>query len=203
MTIPRRLRTIPRTRATRRTHPRARRAFTLIEASLTTVIVGTGVLAIVAAQQGYHRLNNQAVNQGSAQLLANEIRELTLTLPLTDPQYGITLGGGVEPGEDQADIRTYDDLDDFAGPVSGGLGQGVTFRPPVNALKETIPDLGDRWSQFVIVENKAEDYINDPFTSYPLGSTDAVRVSVQVRQHDDENDPTGRVVYEMSWVVNQ
>ncbi|MEM7680664.1 MAG: hypothetical protein AAF288_01775 [Planctomycetota bacterium] len=196
-----RLRPIPAKPA--RQNRRPRRGFTLIEASLTTIIVGTGVLAIVSAQQGYHRLNGKAVKQGSAQLLANEIRELTLTLPMSDPQYGMTLGGGLEPGETITDIRTYDDLDDFAGVITGGVGNGVTFRPPVNALRETIPDLGDRWSQTVIVENKPEDFVNDPFNVLPMGSTDAVRVAVQVRLHDGASDATGVVMYEMSWVVSE
>ena len=56
--------------------------FTLIEAALTTVIIGTGVLAIVGAQQAYHQKNAWAQRTGTAMLLANEIREMTMPLPI-------------------------------------------------------------------------------------------------------------------------
>ena len=73
-------------------HPRRQRGFTLIEASLTTVIIGTGVLAILAAQQAYHRKNDWAQRTGTAVLLANEIRELTLPMPQHDPFNPTVMG---------------------------------------------------------------------------------------------------------------
>ena len=43
----------------------ANRGFTLIEAALTTAIVGTGVLSIMAAQQAYLRKNDWAQRAGT------------------------------------------------------------------------------------------------------------------------------------------
>ena len=60
-----------------------------MEAALTTVIVGTGVLAIVSAQQAYHQKNDWAQRTATGLLLANELRELTLTLPQHDPFTGV------------------------------------------------------------------------------------------------------------------
>ena len=79
--------------------------FTLIEASLTTIIVGTGVLAILAAQQAFHKKNDWAQRSGTAMLLANELREFTLSLPQHDPITGDT-NMGPELGEnDVTSIR--------------------------------------------------------------------------------------------------
>ena len=46
-----------RPRRRRRPVPRTRSGFTLIETALATVIVGLGVIAIIAAQQAFHQQN--------------------------------------------------------------------------------------------------------------------------------------------------
>lgn len=172
------------------------RGFTLIEAALATVIIGTGVLAILAAQQAYHRKNDWAQRTGTAMLLANEIRELTLTLPQHDPITG-TANMGPEAGET---IASYDDLDDFAGPVTGGVGAGVTFNPPINALRQTIPDL-EGWSQVVKVENVLPDNISSTFTQN-LGTTDLMRVTVTVTYKSPQSDEA-MTVTTLTWMVGE
>ena len=139
---------------------RAAAGFTLIEAALTTVIVGTGVLSIMAAQQAYHRQNDWAQRTGTAILLANELRELTLSLPLNDPISG-PANMGPEAGE--ASVGDYNDLDDFSGLVAGGFGAGTTFDPPINALRQVIPNMNG-WSQRVLVENVLSSFVSATFT---------------------------------------
>ena len=190
----RRLDPRPQTLAPRRRQRRRAGGFTLIEASLTTVIVGTGVLAIVAAQQAYHMKNNWAGRTTTGMLLANEIRELTLNLPLHDP---ITGEANYGPELDESSVVAYDDLDDFAGTVSAGVGTGTTFNPPINALKLEIPDL-DRWSQVVTVENVLPDYIDAAF-SQPMGSTNVMRVNVAVLYTDSSG--AQETITELTWVV--
>jgi hypothetical protein len=167
----------------------------LIEAALTTVIVGTGVLAIVASQQAYHKKNDWAQRTGTALLLANEIRELTLMLPLHDPLSGdVTLGAE----SNEPDIEDYDDLDDFAGVVNAGIGAGLTLDPPINALKQEVADMTG-WSQFVEVEGVLADNIGSSITS-PIGSTEMVRVTVTVRyQSPQANSPL--TITQLAWVV--
>ncbi|XAM01199.1 hypothetical protein OT109_07380 [Phycisphaeraceae bacterium D3-23] len=180
-------------------HPpsRGRRAagFTLIEAALTTVIVGTGVLAIISAQQAYHMKNNWATRTTTAMLLANEMRELTLGLPLHDPITGETSYG---PEADEASVVAFDDLDDFAGVVTSGAGAGTEFSPPINALRGEIDDL-DGWTQRVTVESVLPDYIDAAF-SQPMGSTDVMRVTVDVFYQ-----PPAKAVREpitrLTWIV--
>lgn len=171
--------------------------FTLIEASLTTVIIGTGVLAILAAQQAYHMKNNWATRTSTAMLLANELRERTISLPLHDPITGATTLG---PESDETVALAYDDLDDFAGSVTSGVGSGTTFSPPINALGLPLSDL-DRWKQTIKVERVPEDYID---TTYPLpldtGDSPMFRVTVTVLYTDPAtgNDETAT---QLTWVV--
>lgn len=177
--------------------PRAA-GFTLIEAALTTVIIGTGVLAIVAEQQAYVQKNNWSQRTATGVLLANELRELTLSLPASDPLTG-QANFGPETGENS--VADFDDLDDFAGEVdANGIGAGTTFDPPVNALRQEIPDMGN-WSQFIEVANVLPDNISSTFTQ-PLGTTDLIRVTVTMRfQSPQDNQPT--TITTLSWVVGQ
>ena len=144
-----------RNRRTSRNH-----GFTLIESALTTVIVATGVMAMMAAQQAYLRKNDWAQRTGTAVLLANELREATLDMPLNDPFEPGNMGP--ETGEGRAVVGgvgqyTFDDVDDFAGVVDPtGFGAGTVFDPPLNALLEEIDGI-DGWSQLIMVENVLED----------------------------------------------
>jgi len=182
----------------RRRHGNRRAAgFTLIEASLTTVIIGTGVLAILAAQQAYHMKNNWATRSSTAMLLANELRERTLSLPLHDP---ITGSANLGPESDETSALAFDDLDDFAGTVSAGVGSGTTFNPPINALGLPLSDL-DRWKQTIKVERVPEDYID---TTYPLpldtGDSSMFRVTVTVL-YNDPSTGTDETATELTWIV--
>lgn len=179
-------------------HPARRRAggFTLIEAALTTVIIGTGVLSILAAQQAYHIKNDWAQRTGTAMLLANELRELTLTLPMNDPFTG---AANLGPEADELDVADYDDLDDFAGPVVGGVGTGLTFNPPINALRLPIANLNG-WSQQIQVENVPQG--NIALVGTPLlGSTNLMRVTVTVNYQPPNSAQSTATV--LTWVVGR
>ncbi len=131
-----------------RARPRRRAGFTLIEAALTTVIVGVGVLAMVAAQQAFHQKNAWSMNSSTAVALANHIREATWDLPQHDPVTGcFNWGPEVTPGG-EVSVEFYDDVDDFDGPD----GTGLEFHPPINSRREEIPSL-DNWFQTVFVKH--------------------------------------------------
>ncbi len=196
-------------------HRLSRRAggFTLIEAALATVIIGTGVLSIVAAQQAYHRKNDWAQRTGTAMLLANEIRELSLSMPVHDPITGST-NLGPESNEIVAgspDVSLFDDLDDFAGTVDAtGKGTGMTISPPINALRQPVADMA-RWSQRIMVERVWEDYINAPsgptlpaldtLIDAGLGKRTVVRMTVDILYNDPVNGQ--KQVTSLSWIVTQ
>lgn len=172
--------------------------FTLIEAALTTVIVGTGVLAIVAAQQAYHQKNQWAQRTGTAMLLANEIRELTMPMPMTDPITGTNFIGP-EPGE--ANVNDYDDLDDFAGvPDLAGAYPGLTFDPPIDAMRRQIPDMPG-WSQKIEVKSVWESDIAST-VPIPLGTTPMLRMTVDV-MYQGPNDAAPNTITQLTWVIGE
>ncbi len=126
--------------------------FTLIEAALTTVIIGTGVLAIVAAQQAYHIKNQWAQRSSLGLMLCSEIRELMLTMPLRDPQIGVE---DLNRDKSGLAVTDYDDVLDFAGPLTDNRADpdGRTFSPPINALRQELDDDAMAgWAQHVLIE---------------------------------------------------
>ncbi|WP_432799136.1 type IV pilus modification PilV family protein [Poriferisphaera sp. WC338] len=184
--------------------------FTLIEAALTTVIIGTGVLAIVGAQQAYHQKNDWATRTGTAMLLANEIREMTLNLPLNDPITGASNIGvesnemkTLDDGSKVPDIKRLDDLDDFAGTLVGGTTEysGITLSPPVNALREEVTDMKN-WTQVVTIYEVPAVYLATEVKQPLTGDSEVIRVNVDV-YYTEPNETVGDLVTNLTWVVTR
>ena len=174
-----------------------RPAFTLIETALATIIVGVGVLAIVSAQQAYHIKNDWSLKTGTAQQLAKEIQERLVGLPHHDPN--VSNSYGLDPGETAGNLVDYDDLDDFAGPVSAGYGDGLEFSPPIAADGTPIPEL-DQWTQRIEVVKVFPDHISMD-AALPLSDpSPMMRATVEV-YYQGPNDPDRRLMTTLSWVV--
>ena len=182
------------TRTTPRT--RSRRGFTLIEAALATVIIGVGVLAMVAAQQAFHQKNSWSTHASTATWLANELREMTMNLPKHDPVMG-TAFWGPEPGENS--VEDFNDLDDFDGPdgtgliFSADLGNG-----PINARRQIIPNMPG-WSQTIRVFNVDPRDIAAPPDPDLRGQTAMVRVEVVVH-YRSPGDLDPQEMIRVSWI---
>ncbi|MBG83855.1 MAG: hypothetical protein CMJ40_04825 [Phycisphaerae bacterium] len=151
--------------------------FTLIETALAIVIVGVGVLAMMAGQQAWHYQNDWAQQVGLASRLGNEIREMTLTLPRHDPVAGAATWGA-ELNENG--LEDFDDLDDFDGDGGGVIFSGADGTGPVNSLRETIEGL-ERWSQEIRVWNVDPGDVN---AEVPEGDSELMLVEVVVRWDD-------------------
>lgn len=169
--------------ATTRKH---RTGFTLIETALATIIVGIGVLAMVSAQAAFHQKNAWSTHASIATHLGGEIRELTWDLPRHDPVTGDAFWG--PEGDNEASFEDYDDLDDF-----DGLGGGLVFSPPINAMRQVIANM-DGWSQTVRVFNV--DPFNIVFDGDTLagvaadGTTNTVAIEVTIHyQAPTAQDP--------------
>lgn len=178
-----------RSLAPSRARRQPRRAFTLLETALATIIIGVGVLAIVAAQQAYHKQYQWATHASIAMRLGNEIREMTFHLPRHDPVTG-TLNWG--PEDNEPDLGAFDDVDDFDGQTfSADDGTG-----PLNARGEVIPNMPG-WTQIVTVANAdPSDITISGEPDVPNGSTNMLKVTVVVTYegpYDDQPEEVTRV----------
>ncbi|MCI0363610.1 MAG: prepilin-type N-terminal cleavage/methylation domain-containing protein [Phycisphaerales bacterium] len=174
------------------------RGFTLIETALATIIVGVGVLAMLSAQQAFHKQNAWSTHATIGARLGNEIREMTLSLPRHDPVTGAE-NWGVET-ENEIWVTDYDDLDDF-----DGFGDGSVFSAdndpingPLNARREVIANMPG-WTQIVTVHNVDPTNIDqDPPPAD--GSTNMVRVDVLIT-YQGPNDTEPSNVTTVSWIA--
>src|SRR5258706_9513897 len=99
-----------------RTRP-IRRGFTLIEAAVTTVIIGVGCVAMLELLGSGTLANNDGAELTTAMNLAGNIRECMTGVAYTDPTS--PTHWGTEAGE--TSVALYNDLDDF---------DGKQFSPP-------------------------------------------------------------------------
>ena len=207
-------------RRPRTPRPARRGGFTLIEATLATVIVATGVLALIEAQEAYLRKNDFAVRQGTAFLLANEIRELTANMPLLDPQAPKE-PAGINVGEDPDDPSTFDDLDDFVDGYNGATSGPRTYSirsgyaGPINALGLAEPTLR-RYEQVVTVNRVSlsnmrsarffdePGYDSDGNLEFPrLPEVYRVTVDVNFIPNPDAAEPDVQPLTSVTWTATQ
>jgi hypothetical protein len=164
-----------------------------VETALATVIVGTGVLAIVSAQQVLLEKNEWSSMTSTATWLGNEIREMTLNLPRHDPVTHTEFWG---PEEDELSIEDYDDVDDFDGSGEGLIFSAQLGNGPINAARAVISDM-DGWEQIVVVRSIDAFDIVTPLDD---AETDMVRVEVIVR-YQGNNDDTPTEMTRISWIA--
>ncbi|MHC5028138.1 MAG: type IV pilus modification PilV family protein, partial [Planctomycetota bacterium] len=182
------------------TRKRTRRAgFTLIEASLTTIIVGVGVLAMVSAQAAFHKQNDWSSHAAVAMHLGNEIREMSLLLERHDPVTGTEIWG---PELNELTVSDFDDLDDFDGDIGTGLVFAADWDPqsddngPLNARREVIPNM-QGWSQTILVSSV--DSL-DVATEVADGASDTLRVVVSV-EFQGPDDQAPREMTRVTWIA--
>jgi type II secretory pathway pseudopilin PulG len=170
--------------------PRRARGFTLIEAALTTVIVGVAFVAIMQLFAACTQQNRIGQNMTTAMLLAGHIQETMAGLSFNDPAYATTYFGP-EPGQTPA---SYDDVDDF---------DGAAFSPPIDSRRQQI--IGQtQYTQMVTVQpvlamqpsSNADPTVNAiPKSTY----TGCVRVTVRILYRTNPTD-TAVEVYRTSWL---
>lgn len=207
---------------------RARSGFTLLEALMTMVILGVGVLAFVEAQQSFITSNAWSSQAATATFLANEIREMTRKLPRHDPVTGLYMnsttlvGWGRETGE--VVTTDLDDIDDFDGLVFGATGN---MAGPVNLFGEVIPEVDLQgqvvldsgghpvamrgWTQAVTVRkinpaNSSQAILNNVFVAASGGNPGRavdkypLKVTVVV-SYQGPMDASPREITRVSWIA--
>jgi hypothetical protein len=204
--------TSQRARATRRQlEARRRRGLTLIEAAMTTIIIGVAVLGVMSAFTAFHQKNQWASRVATATHLANEIREMTYHLPRHDP---VTWDENWGPEGNEADFD-FDDLDDLDGLFGSGTifttEDPALFAPhnsadvldgPLSARRLLIENM-EGWTQKVEVYNVdgydiAFDPDNPPVGLDGLTDYMAVVVTVMYRAPTEQAPNT---ITRIGWVA--
>ncbi len=157
------------------------RGFTLIEAAMTTAIIGIAFVAVLELFSACTKQNRYASNSTVAMMLAQHTQEMMIGLPFADPNP-LSAVFGAEMGET---LSSYDDIDDF---------NGLSFCPPIDASRLSIDDLS-QYTQTISVTNANPD---QPSAVGSAGS--ALRVSVVITYRANEAAPVEQV-YSYSWLT--
>jgi MSHA pilin protein MshD len=161
-----------------------RRGFTLIEAAMTTAIIGIAFASVLELFAACTKQNRVAADTTVAMMLAQHAQEMMIGLPFTDPNP-LSATFGAEAGET---IATFDDVDDF---------HNLTFNPPIDAGRNDIEALS-QYSQTITVANA-----NPAQPSAAGAAGGAVRVRVVVSYQATPDAPV-QPVYAYSWLkMNQ
>lgn len=158
---------------------RRRAGFSLIEIAVAVPIIGLGVAAAVTVSSACTQATGGGRRLTQAVFLAENIREWSLVLPMTDPDAA---EAGNPPGTDPSDTPGVpDDLDDLL---------DVTFDPPRDGQGRPVDDQSSGWSQHVTLT-----WVNpNTLSPVPDGASQTVQVQVQVRFQ-------GQPVFTTTWLV--
>lgn len=150
---------------------RVRGGFTLIEASLTTVIIGVAFVAMLQLFATGTAAQATGAELTSGLSIAKSIREMTMTMTYTSSTTPATWG--LDAGENVATPGDWDDLNDLDNRV---------FDPPIDARGHGIPDMSG-WKQTVNVESVDSNGLD---TVLPDGSSRALRITTIVTHGSEE-----------------
>ncbi len=148
------------------------RGFSLIEVLIATLLVGLAIAALVAANTSFTMANDAGSDLSTAEFLVEQIRELTMTLPIVDPDASTWTVLG--PETDETDLVAYDDVDDF---------DGATFSPPINSDRAPLSEFPS-FSQRVVVEKLNPSNFNEVWADST--NSNFVRITVRVLQNGAE-----------------
>jgi len=162
------------TTSTAQQHTRAP-GFTLVEVLMAAAIMGILFVALMEALRTGLQMLEQSQRTTVASVLAEEVYQMTLALPVADPQE--PTHWGAEAGES----APFDDVDDF---------DGAVFSPPRNADGNVIAGMED-YEQQVTVVSVSEDDLDEVVAD---GASGVARVTVVVTCGDTE-------MCRMSWLA--
>lgn len=114
--------------------------FSFIEVLIAVVLVGIAIASLLAANSSFTKSNSVGTELSTAEFLLEQIKELTVVLPVVDPNSGMATFG---PEPDETTLADYDDLDDF---------DEMTFSPPISADRVTLDGFA-AYTQKITVEN--------------------------------------------------
>jgi len=137
--------------------------FTLVEVLFAVLLVGLSIASLMATNAAFTKANGAGTDLSTAEFLIGQIRELTMLLPVVDPETELATFGP-ESGET---LVGYDDLDDFS---------GATYSPPIDAERTVLNDFS-AYSQQITVQNVNASNFEQVVANH---SSNFVRVTVKV-----------------------
>jgi prepilin-type N-terminal cleavage/methylation domain-containing protein len=144
--------------------------FSLVEVLVAVLLVGLAIAALVVTNSSFTQANAAGTHLSTAEFLAEQVRELTILLPVVDPQTEIATFG---PEAGEPNLVDYDDLDDF---------DDASFTPPINSERVPLNEFA-AFTQKVTVQNidagDFEQIVADHGSYF-------VRVTVKVFLKDEE-----------------
>jgi prepilin-type N-terminal cleavage/methylation domain-containing protein len=141
----------------------AKSGFSLIEVLFAVLLVGLAIASLMTANGAFTKANGAGTDQSTAEFLIGQIRELTMLLPVVDPQTEIATFGP-ESGET---LATYDDLDDF---------DGESYCPPIDSERASLAQFSAYYQQ-ITVDNVSASNFEQVVANH---SSNFVRVTVRV-----------------------
>lgn len=142
--------------------------FTLLETMFAVMLIAIAIVAILASNTAFTQANGAGITISNAEFLIEQVKAMTDSLVVVDPETETDTFGAEE-----ASFDLYDDVDDF---------DGLSFNPPVDLSGSALSDL-DSYTQQITVENVS---LTNLQTTVADHSTDYVRVSVRVLFKGDE-----------------
>lgn len=140
--------------------------FTLFEVLVAVLLVGLAVAALVGSNIAFTKANGIGTEMTTAEFMAEQIRELTAMLPVSDP----AVAAWATFGPEETALANYDDVDDFDGFNSASLGA------PVDSRRQPLTTLA-AYSQQVTVQNVSSSNFETVVTDR---SSSFVRVTVNI-----------------------
>lgn len=141
-----------------------KRAFSFVEVLLAIILVGIAVASLVAVNASFTRENSAGTELSTAEFLIEQIKELTVQLPVVDPNTETAVFG---PEAGETVLADYDDLDDF---------DDAAFSPPINADRTLLNDFAP-YVQQITVENVSAGNFEQVVAD---GSSYFVRITVKI-----------------------
>jgi type II secretory pathway pseudopilin PulG len=190
--------------------PRRRRrsgGWTLIETTLTIIIVGLAVTALVKQVLASTQQNRYTLRLTTGSLLSENCREMMAGLPFADPMNG-TSAFGPDSGETLANFNDIDDFDGFDSTVRADLPVGSPVGP-IDAQRRVITETvggvtqvpleWKNWRQQIVVD--PVDPMNLTGTPYPKPNTarNCVRVTVTI-SYLPPSSTTWETVVQLRWI---
>jgi type II secretory pathway pseudopilin PulG len=185
---------------------RGRRGWTLIETTLTTIIVGLAITALVKQVLATTQQSAYTLRLTTGSLLAENCREMMMGLPFADPMNG-TSGFGPDSGET---LATYNDIDDFDGfdstnrpDIAVGQPVGVVDASR-RVITETVggttqvPAEWVNWRQQIAVDPVDPTNFNTTFPK-PNTARNCVRVTVTI-SYKSPGTSTWTQVVQLRWI---